>query len=372
MSEDYNNKVLKFLFRYIMGDLPALTDWLKTKPWVLAVPSWILRAIGAPIFLNNPISGLLILIGMFIANPWVAICGITGLISAIATAFLLGQDHGAISNGGCTFHGMLVGIVVSASIDKPDWYPWTVFPVVFLAMLSVYVNSGLGGIFSSWNIPAFNLPFCLVAFVFLAALPPNNPNFPPRIKAAPNETFAQASIDWGQIFLAIPCSCAQIYGSNQAIVGVLILLGLLIGSPILFLHAILGPFMSVFTALCVAAPPEQIYTGEWSYNAMLAATSLGGFFWVLSIQTHILALSAAIFSTIVYGAMFNTFSNNNIGGLVLAFPFVLTASIFLAFTSESKAIKRVPLDRISYPEMHWKLFNNKQTITPDGSGTLTQ
>ena len=43
--------------RYVMGDMKFLSDWLDERPILIQFPNWFLRGIGAPIFLNNPISG---------------------------------------------------------------------------------------------------------------------------------------------------------------------------------------------------------------------------------------------------------------------------------------------------------------------------
>ena len=46
----------------------------------------------------------------------------------------------------------------------------------------------------------------------------------------------------------------------------------------------------VISALAIAAPPKEIYSGLWSFNALLCSSCLGGFFFVLTFQSHILAL----------------------------------------------------------------------------------
>ena len=40
----------------------------------------------------------------------------------------------------------------------------------------------------------------------------------------------------------------------------------------------------------------------------------------------------------------------------MAFPFVFVASLFLAVGSEGKGLTRVPMNQISYPEKHRKMF----------------
>ena len=41
---------------------------------------------------------------------------------------------------------------------------------------------------------------------------------------------------------------------------------------------------------------------------------------------------------------------------VIAFPFVISTSIFLSVTSDNKAFRRVPLANLSYPEKHRRLY----------------
>ena len=45
------------LQKYVMGDMAFLNRWLDDKPTLVQMPNWFLRGVGAPIFLNNPISG---------------------------------------------------------------------------------------------------------------------------------------------------------------------------------------------------------------------------------------------------------------------------------------------------------------------------
>ena len=70
---------------------------------------------------------------------------------------------------------------------------------------SVYLASGLGSIFGRFNLPAFNLPFNVAAFMFLAAVryssPHSNAHFPlkPGSPLMPNETFQEADLDWAKV-----------------------------------------------------------------------------------------------------------------------------------------------------------------------------
>lgn len=43
-------------------------------------------------FVNNPLSGVLIVLGLFVQNPWRAISGCLGTIVSTLTALVLSQD----------------------------------------------------------------------------------------------------------------------------------------------------------------------------------------------------------------------------------------------------------------------------------------
>ena len=69
----------------------------------------------------------------------------------------------------------------------------------------MYLASGLGYVFGRFNLPAFNLPFNVATFMFLAAVkyssPHNNAHFPlkPGSPLMRNETFQEADLDWEKV-----------------------------------------------------------------------------------------------------------------------------------------------------------------------------
>ncbi|CAD5117531.1 DgyrCDS6296 [Dimorphilus gyrociliatus] len=339
------------LQKYLMGNMEVLDQFLEDKPVLLQFPIWMLRATGAPIFVNNPLSGVFILAALFYSNSWVSVCALMSLVVAISTALLLNRDQSEISSGGITFNSMLTGIIVSSMIDKDDWYPWTIFPIVFLSF-SCY---GLNNIFSAIEAPALNLPFCVLSFIFIGSCLSNTDNnyFPIKTSVGYNYT---DDLEWGKVFKSIVTSAAQIYGSDKVVCGVLVLMGLFVSSPIICLHAVLGVIYSSLVAVAIDAPPEEIYNGSWSYCALLTCASLGGFFIVLNIRTHILAITGACLSTIAFGALRESLKPLP----VLAFPFVLTA-VILYKSADDVYFKKIPLQSISYPEKHIKEYGHQNS-----------
>ncbi|PNJ80692.1 SLC14A1 isoform 20, partial [Pongo abelii] len=65
---------------YVTGDMKELANWLKDKTVLLQFIDWILRGISQVVFVNNPISGILILVGLLVQNPWWALTGWLGTV----------------------------------------------------------------------------------------------------------------------------------------------------------------------------------------------------------------------------------------------------------------------------------------------------
>jgi solute carrier family 14 (urea transporter) len=78
---------------HLVTSLALLTSSFADKPVVLQFIDWILRGISQVVFVSNPISGILILMGLLIQNPWWALNGCVGTIVSTLMALLLSQDR---------------------------------------------------------------------------------------------------------------------------------------------------------------------------------------------------------------------------------------------------------------------------------------
>jgi len=91
----------------------ALQDRLRDHP-ILGFVDWIFRGIGQVVFQNNPISGAVILAGIFY-NSWIygTVC-LVGTIISTLTALLFRADKGMIKDGLFGFNGALIAIALIA------------------------------------------------------------------------------------------------------------------------------------------------------------------------------------------------------------------------------------------------------------------
>ncbi|HAT15384.1 MAG TPA: hypothetical protein DCS91_19035 [Microcoleaceae bacterium UBA11344] len=82
----------------ITGTLQTLNQRLAHRP-LLDFLNYNLRGIGQVIFVNNPISGLLILVALFIQSPWVGVMSVVGFLASTLTAIAFNLDRNSLRNG---------------------------------------------------------------------------------------------------------------------------------------------------------------------------------------------------------------------------------------------------------------------------------
>ncbi|NXS43505.1 UT2 protein, partial [Balaeniceps rex] len=338
------------VFGYLTGEMKEYGEWMKNKPLMVQLVDWILRGTSQVMFVNNPLSGLIILVGIFIQNPWCMLTGCTGTTVSTLTALALSQDRSAIAAGLHGYNGILVGLLIAVFSDKGDYYWWLLPPVAVISMACPILSSALGSIFSKWDLPVFTLPFNIAVTLYLAATGHYNPFFPTTlikpVASVPNITWSAINVPL--LLQSIPVGVGQVYGCENPWTGGIFLVALLISSPLICLHAAIGSTVGMFAALSIASPFDGIYLGLHNYNSALACIATGGMFYALTWQTHVLALACAIFCAYSGAALANALS---VLGLPLCtWPFCFSALLFLLINSDNPAIYKIPLCKVTYPE----------------------
>ncbi|KAH1169006.1 hypothetical protein KIL84_013596, partial [Mauremys mutica] len=335
---------------YLTGEMKACGDWLKDKPLVVQFIDWVLRGISQVMFVNNPLSGLLILAGLLIQNPWWTLTGCSGTVVSTLTALLLSQDRSAIAAGLFGYNGVLVGLLVAVFSDKGDYYWWLLLPVVVTSMACPLLSSALGAVFRKWDLPVLTLPFNIAVSLYLSATGHYNLFFPTTliqpVTSVPNITWSEIKVPL--LLQSIPVGVGQVYGCDNPWTGGIFLVALLISSPLICLHAAIGSAVGMLAALTIAMPFDRIYFGLGSYNCVLACIAIGGMYYALTWQTHLLALACALFCAYAGAALANILCV--IGLPACTWPFCFSALLFLLLTTNNSAIYKLPLCKVTYPE----------------------
>uniref|UniRef100_A0A8C3NVH9 Urea transporter n=1 Tax=Cyanoderma ruficeps TaxID=181631 RepID=A0A8C3NVH9_9PASS len=330
---------------YLTGDMKDFGTWLKDKPLVIQLLDWVLRGISQVMFVNNPLSGLVILAGLLLQNPWWTLTGCVATVVSTLTALILGQDRSAIAAGLYGYNGILVGLLMAVFSVDGDYNWWLLLPVTLVSMTCPIFTSALSAVFSKWDLPVLTLPFNLALTLYLAASGPHNLFFPTTVI---HPATATPNITWSDLLQSIPVGVGQVYGCDNPWTGGIFLIGLFISSPLICVHALIGSAVGMLAGLSLATPFNQIYLGLWGYNSCLSCAAIGGMFLALTWQTHLLAMACALFSAYLGAAVTHMLSVFGVPSGT--WPFCLSALTFLLMTTNSSAICRLPLSKVTYPE----------------------
>ncbi|KAM4841004.1 urea transporter 1 isoform 3-T3 [Thomomys bottae] len=335
---------------YVTGDMREFANWLKDKPVVLQFIDWVLRGISQVVFVSNPISGILIVVGLLVQNPWWALSGCVATVVSTMTALLLSQDRSAIAAGLQGYNATLVGILMAVFSAKGDYFWWLLFPVSIMSMTCPIFSSALCSVFSKWDLPVFTLPFNMALSMYLSATGHYNLFFPSVLfkpaTSVPNITWSELSAL--ELLKSLPVGVGQIYGCDNPWTGAIFLCAILLSSPLMCLHAAIGSLLGVVAGLSLASPFENIYAGLWGLNSCLACIAMGGMFVALTWQAHLLALACALFTAYLGASMTHLMAVANLPAGT--WSFCLATLLFLLLTTKNPNIYRMPLSKVTFPE----------------------
>jgi urea transporter len=269
-----------------------------------------LRGAGQVIFQNNPLTGLLFIIavcwGAYAAhNIVVAVCAVLGLVVSTLTATLLDADRASQRQGLFGFNGFLVGVAVPTFLVVE---PLMWFLLLIGASVSTVVMLAMSNVMKTWSVPALTSPFVLTTwFLVLAAysfghLPISSmgpPALPQPVAAAASSITLSANFLLSS-WLKGP---AQVFLINDAVAGVIVVIGLLVGSRWSAVFALIGSAVALLLAVLLGARAGRIDAGLYAFSPVLTAVALGSVFYKPSWRVALFALLGTIFTVIVQGAL---------------------------------------------------------------------
>ncbi|XP_078406679.1 urea transporter 2-like isoform X4 [Cetorhinus maximus] len=234
--------IISFIDKVKMFDV-----WFKEQNVIFQLIDWNLRGIAQVMFINNPLSGIIILTGLILQNPWWALNGFVGTVFSNLAALLLSQNRSDIEAGLHGYNGTLVGFLLAMFSKKGDWYWWLLLPVIVMSVLCPVLSSALASVMQKWDLPIFTLPFNILLSMFMAATGHDNQHFPQvLIQPRPgpqNITWPELSVP--MLLRAIPVGVGQVFGCDSPWAGCIFLGALVISSPIICLHAAIGSCLGI-------------------------------------------------------------------------------------------------------------------------------
>ena len=267
-----------------------------------------LRGAGQVIFQNNPLTGL-----FFLAAIWwgaavagqieVAIGATIATMIATATAIILKTDQTSLREGLFGFNGILLGAAVPTFLGN-NWEMWLLL-ILGSAIVTV-VFLAISNVMKTWGLSAMTFPFVLTTwFLMLSAYLLQNINIttltPPAF--AHQGTFPElkaAALDYLEAWFKGP---AQVFLINNALSGVLVVIGLLINSWYAAIFALVGSGLAIITALIFGADPHSIFNGLYGFSPVLTAVGLGCVFFRPSWRVTLYTLLGIVFTVFVQAAL---------------------------------------------------------------------
>src|SRR5215211_7891567 len=254
----------------------------------VGVVDTLLRGVGQVMFQNNPLTGLLFLVGIFVNSAKLGGAGLLGLAASTLAAYLLGADRSLIRAGLFGFNGILVGIALAFFFEFD--FLLAVY-IVLGAAVSTVVMMTLINLLTPWDMPALTAPFVLTAWLLLFAvyqfdfLRPTELIAPATLHpgAAVQTDLRELTTGSGGLTAANLAhgffrGVGEVMFEDNLLTGVIFLVAILVNSRISAAFAVLGSAVALLTALALGANGFLIYHGLYGFNAVLCAIALGGLF----------------------------------------------------------------------------------------------
>mmetsp|Transcript_8206 Transcript_8206/g.12601 ORF Transcript_8206/g.12601 Transcript_8206/m.12601 type:complete len:698 (-) Transcript_8206:82-2175(-) len=350
------------LWDKVNGTMPwvqvALEDNDAIHARLLAYLDWGFRGLGQIFFCNNPLSGLLILIALFVSSTRIAVHCVIAIFSATLSARVLGFDTSLIASGLFGYNAALLGIGLATfhSAELHTGYSVELpFLTIFISILSGLFFVGMSKILLAYDVPPMTLPFdVLLSTAVLGSTSMANIDFgeiiiPSLPVYGDQENFPDYGLTFGSFLLIVLKGIGQIVFTENIASIILLLIALAICSRRIVLTALAGSALGTGVAIFVGLNPDEVNAGLYSYCPALTCLATGIFF-VPSLSTYILAAFGATFTVILQSAISSLLII--LGLPVSSFPFSFIIITLVLLQGNTKYMVAVPLESITIPEDH--------------------
>uniref|UniRef100_A0A3B4AUH9 Uncharacterized protein n=1 Tax=Periophthalmus magnuspinnatus TaxID=409849 RepID=A0A3B4AUH9_9GOBI len=164
-----------------------------------------------------------------------------------------------------------------------------------------------------------------------------------------------------KVLRGIPLGVGQIYACSALGPSLLILGAVLLYSPILAVHALLGSAIGTLAGLSMAVSQSCLYSGLSGFNGALGCMAVGGLFFTFSWRTHLFAISSAFFSAYMDIALSNLLGT--VGLPACSWAATIVATLMMLMTGTLKAY-RIPIGHVQSPEQNLRSCNQWEAGSP--------
>ncbi|HHT9138836.1 MAG TPA: urea transporter [Candidatus Wunengus sp. YC60] len=269
----------------------------------------LLRGISQIFLLNNVITGILFLAGVFY-NSWrMGVGAVIGVLVGTLTALLLKYNRDDINQGLYGYNSTLVCLAIFY------FFGFSVPSIIaaFLgSVLSVFITNVMR---SKWKLPTFTAPFIVSAWVVMAILL--------TFHIIPLQTSPLPNASKLEIIPALSGGVGQVMFLEDVISGIILFIGILVSSRVSALYALLGTGIGVVVAFACSFPLGMMNVGLFGFNGVLCGIVFSNKKW----SSLILATASIVASVFVMYRMMN------FGIITLTSPFVISTWLILLLSN---------------------------------------
>lgn len=288
-----------------------------------------------------------LMMGLTLINPNVAIAGIVAVIASYLFARFINMDQEFLKSGFYTYNPLLVGLSIGYLFQIT---PLTVFFVAIAGLFTFVVTHMMHSILSYYlRLPILSLPFVFVSSIAYLASSQYSNLFVSNLYPHDISDIDLYLPIWISGFLK---SLGAILFIPDALAGLLLLAVILYSSRILFLLVIIGYYSGSLITAALVGSFQQAFSNINHFNYIWIAIAVGGIFLIPSIKSYLLAVLAVASSTLLLGSVEVFWANYGIPAFAMPFNLVSLAFIYVLGVTESPLITRVvkatPEDTLDY------------------------
>jgi len=288
----------------------------------------LLQSYSYLLFSDTPIIGVILLILSFV-NPSAGVHALVAFSSALLFSRLSRTNSDTRESTLFFYNSLLSGLAIGY-LFKISMISilFTMAGGILAFLVSYSFYASLTGLF---RLPILNVPFAVVAIItYLAAIHYSSMSVANRSSEIAFLSISGLPLELKGLFSSLGTLLFLPYD----IVGLILLIMIFINSRINFILIIAGYFTGTFFHGLLSGVPTSGYYDFYSFNYILIALALGGFYLIPSKRSYLIMISGVAVGTVILDAMTVLGALFNVPPFTL--PFALTVLLFLHTLSVSR------------------------------------
>lgn len=259
-----------------------------------------LKGISQVFLLENVITGIFFLAGVFYHSCCLGIGAVFGALVGTGLALLFRYKGDDIRQGLYGYNSTLVCLAIF-------YFVGLTIPSLIASLLGSILSVFITNIMRhTWRLPTFTAPFIVSTWIVMLILL----TFP----IAPLQTSPLPDVNTVSMVSSLSMGVGQVMFLEDIVAGIILFIGILAGSRVSALYAMLGTALGVAVSIACSLPPGAMNLGLFGFNGVLCGIALADRRWGQAYW----AMAAIIASTfMVYGML-------KVGIISLTSPFVIS------------------------------------------------